>query len=858
MADAQIKITADTSQAERALGSLTSTLKTLAGIAIGGSVARDLAAMAIETQNLTNKLLSVSSGTVDAKAKFDSLAATAGRTGSSLGGTVDLFQKLAMSATFAGSNNELLAGNTEALMKVVENFNKTLQLSGASSTEAAAATYQFAQAMQKGSLNGDEFRSMAESNGYFIKLLTKELGISATELRQWSQNGKLSAEVIANALNNSGKIAEDYSKRILTIPQAWENFKTAALKALNDIENKTGVLSAIADAIDFLAKNIVGIGIAALTALTVAFVLLNAAALPWIALAVGIVAAVIAVGVAIQKLINFVSEATDLWGAFSAGADKAAKAVANYFGVSYNLSQSTLDYEKKQAEAVKATETATAKKLKTEHQRNQMAIDLDTTLRQQIGTMNAENALTAQGNGLVNLKLEGEKAVAKEREKYAKTGEAILPKLAQELALATQNKILAAEKINIDKQLLDIRANTANLAVMDNNEQAIGAELDKLRLSVSAETFNIRKQEFEQAVRSNKLAEANRQILKENADLLANTQTQGNLDPRAATIEAGVLANRQKYGTAYTAELEAQDRLLKGQIFDLDQQNQIRRTLNDLTRQQTALETASRAGSLFGGTKEGMGVEQQRQMDALQLLRAKGLIDEKSYQDQRILMMTAATDAMIQLDNKVFENKKLQEIQAATGTQFGYETQKAMAKEGADFEKKSALEKTQFGIEQGANLFATLGQQNRQAFEASKAMNIAMAIMNTYMGATKALATYPWPFGLIAAAAAVAAGMAQVGAIRSQQYTGRATGGPVASGTPYIVGEQGRELFVPSTAGTIIPNGKMDGAGGGTTVNFNITANDTQGFDDLLIKRRGLITQVIRDAQLERGQRLGA
>jgi hypothetical protein len=48
------------------------------------------------------------------------------------------------------------------------------------------------------------------------------------------------------------------------------------------------------------------------------------------------------------------------------------------------------------------------------------------------------------------------------------------------------------------------------------------------------------------------------------------------------------------------------------------------------------------------------------------------------------------------------------------------------------------------------------------------------------------------------------------------------------------------------------------GAGGATTVNFNITANDTQGFDDLLIKRRGLITQVIRDAQLERGQRLGA
>ena len=78
-----------------------------------------------------------------------------------------------------------------------------------------------------------------------------------------------------------------------------------------------------------------------------------------------------------------------------------------------------------------------------------------------------------------------------------------------------------------------------------------------------------------------------------------------------------------------------------------------------------------------------------------------------------------------------------------------------MAAEAARFEMLSTMEKTQFGIEQAASLFSTLGAQNKKAFEASKALNIASAIMNTYMGATKALATYPWPFGLIAAAAAV-------------------------------------------------------------------------------------------------------
>lgn len=36
---------------------------------------------------------------------------------------------------------------------------------------------------------------------------------------------------------------------------------------------------------------------------------------------------------------------------------------------------------------------------------------------------------------------------------------------------------------------------------------------------------------------------------------------------------------------------------------------------------------------------------------------------------------------------------------------------------------------------------------------------------------------------------------------------GRATGGPVAPGRGYLVGERGPELFVPTTSGTVVPNG---------------------------------------------------
>lgn len=52
---------------------------------------------------------------------------------------------------------------------------------------------------------------------------------------------------------------------------------------------------------------------------------------------------------------------------------------------------------------------------------------------------------------------------------------------------------------------------------------------------------------------------------------------------------------------------------------------------------------------------------------------------------------------------------------------------------------------------------------------------------------------------------------------------GRATGGPVTAGQPYYTGENGKELFIPKTSGTIVPNHKLSN-GGGTTFNVNVDA----------------------------------
>jgi hypothetical protein len=52
-------------------------------------------------------------------------------------------------------------------------------------------------------------------------------------------------------------------------------------------------------------------------------------------------------------------------------------------------------------------------------------------------------------------------------------------------------------------------------------------------------------------------------------------------------------------------------------------------------------------------------------------------------------------------------------------------------------------------------------------------------------------------------------GFAQGFLMEGPGFTPRANGGPVTSGTPYMVGERGPELFVPSSSGSVISNHKM-------------------------------------------------
>lgn len=73
---------------------------------------------------------------------------------------------------------------------------------------------------------------------------------------------------------------------------------------------------------------------------------------------------------------------------------------------------------------------------------------------------------------------------------------------------------------------------------------------------------------------------------------------------------------------------------------------------------------------------------------------------------------------------------------------------------------------------------------------------------------------------------------------------GRASGGPVFANSPYMVGENGPELFIPRTSGSIVPNGASMAGGGGTSITYNISAVDTNSFKQLIAKDPSFIYAV--------------
>lgn len=145
--------------------------------------------------------------------------AVANKYGAAVGETASAFARL----------NPVIAqmgGGAGTTLKMLDGLSASLRLSGATATETSAVLLQFSQAMGSGRVGGDEFRSMMENAEPLMRAVAQQMGKTTAELRQMSEEGKLTSSTFGNALLPAiDKLAKQAGQIPLGIDQAWQVLK---------------------------------------------------------------------------------------------------------------------------------------------------------------------------------------------------------------------------------------------------------------------------------------------------------------------------------------------------------------------------------------------------------------------------------------------------------------------------------------------------------------------------------------------------------------------------------------------------------------------------------------------------------
>jgi tape measure domain-containing protein len=229
---------------------------------------------------------------------------------------------------------------------VYEGFNTLLALNKVNSQNAASATLQLNQALGSGRLAGEEFNAISEATPQLLDAVAKVLGRNRSELKQLASDGKISSQVLIDALTRIRTEGADDLETAFggafgatrRFNAALEDFSaiigTELLPALTPLINGTTEILKLFGQLPGPVRTLI-VAIAGLTAafvalapaLTTAIGLLTAAQLaalaaagPWVALAAGITAAAVA-------LAGYRTESEKI-GAKAAAGDPAAMSAA--------------------------------------------------------------------------------------------------------------------------------------------------------------------------------------------------------------------------------------------------------------------------------------------------------------------------------------------------------------------------------------------------------------------------------------------------------------------------------------------------------------------------------------------------
>lgn len=216
-----------------------------AGVGLGIS---QLIQLADTYTQMTSRLKLVTQYTGDFDTVFAGLADSARATRSDLGSTLDLFTKISPALRGIGLNGQQSVG-------VITTINQAIGISGASAQSAAAALLQLGQGLGAGALRGEEFNSVMENTPGLAQAIADGLGVPIGELRGLAEQGKLTAETVAGALQKvAPQIEADFARMPQTVSQALTGLKNEFLLFVGATDEASGGSSTLATVIGAVAQ----------------------------------------------------------------------------------------------------------------------------------------------------------------------------------------------------------------------------------------------------------------------------------------------------------------------------------------------------------------------------------------------------------------------------------------------------------------------------------------------------------------------------------------------------------------------------------------------------------------------------
>lgn len=217
---------------------------------IVGTVVLALVNVADTMTLVENRIKLVTDSTEELAAVQEELFRVAQRTRSALSPTVELYSRVARSV-------DVLNLTQRKVIDLTETINKTIQISGATTQEAAAGVIQFAQGLASGALRGDELRSVLEQMPRLAQAIAKGMGITVGQLRELGTQGKLSAEAVIEAvMSQADVINEEFVKVAPTVGSAFQVLKNSMTNFVGQLSDTTGASDLLAGALQGVAGGV--------------------------------------------------------------------------------------------------------------------------------------------------------------------------------------------------------------------------------------------------------------------------------------------------------------------------------------------------------------------------------------------------------------------------------------------------------------------------------------------------------------------------------------------------------------------------------------------------------------------------